>query len=290
MDYQQHNYRLFFLFVAVMLTLAGCAPRMQKPLQICPGAESVDDALSVLVAQSQDAVSLKANGKCLARFYDTDGTKHKENFLIKLWFNPPAHIRLHGNVAFNPRGIDLGSNESEYWLAMKPKEIGNSYFWGRWDDGVSFWGLKISPRILLEAVGIIEVDDRENWSLSNEGTFDVLTERDEVGSIIKKIYTYNCDRRVRKIEYFGDNEQIAVILELNEYRDIYKGASVPRVIKVISFNGDGTEDSFRITLDSIRRQDFSAKLHKALFTRPEPKGFKHVGRIIAGEVVEQRQK
>ena len=289
MDYQQHNYQLFFLFVAVILTLAGCAPRMQKPLQICPGAESADELLYLLQVYAHDAEPVKAHGQCLAQFY-TEGKRHKENFPVKLWFNPPTHIRLHGNVAFNARGIDLGSNESEFWLAMKPKEIGNSYFWGRWDDWVSFWGLKISPRILLEAAGIIGVDDRENWSLSNEGTFDVLTERDEAGSIIKKIHTYNCDRRVRKIEYFGDNEQIAVILELNEYRDIYNGASVPRVIKVIGFNSDGTEDSFRITLDSIRRQDFSAKLHKALFTRPEPKGFKHVGRIIAGEVVEQQQK
>lgn len=289
MNFQQHNHLLFFHLAAAILILTGCAPQARRPLRICPGAESAGEALSVLRIQSQNTVPLKANGKCLAQFY-ADGKRHKENFPIKLWFNPPTHIRLHGDVAFNARGIDLGSNESEFWLAMKPKEIGNGYFWGRWDDGAGFGELKISPKILLEAVGIIEVDDRENWSLSKEGVFDVLTKRGKAGSIIKKIYIYNCDRRVRKIEYFGDNEQIAVILELDEYRDIYKGVSVPRVIKAVSFNSDGTEDSFRITLDSIRQQDFSEKLCKALFTRPEPKGFKHIYRIIDDQVVEQRQK
>jgi len=280
--------KLFASFALIIFILGGCAPPARKPVLICPGKKSAAESLGLLKVYAEDAKSIKANGKCLAKIYSEGKARpHKKNFTVKLWFSPPAEIRLLGNVAFNSRGIDVGANESEFWLAMKPKEIGNSYFWGRWSDGAGFGKMKIGPDILLDAFGMAEVDEKISWILSNEGAYDVLTGRNETDVIVKKIYIYNCDERIRKIEYFGGNGEVAVVLEMEEYVDICKGVQVPKIIKVVSFSGGDTEDSFKITLDSVRQKDFDEKLRKKLFTRPEPRGFERKYRIIKGEIIEQ---
>jgi len=272
----------------VMFILGGCAPPARKPLPICPGKESTAESLRLLRVYAEGAKSIKANGKCLAKIYSEGKAKpHKENFPVKLWFEPPTQIRLQGDVAFNARGIDVGANENEFWLSMKPKEIGNSYFWGRWSDGAGFGALKIGPDILLDAFGMAEGNEKMSWALSNEGAFNVLTGRNVTDVIVKKIYIYNCDERIRKIEYFGSNGEVAFVLEMEEYVDICQGVQVPKIIKVVRFGGGDAEDSFEITLDSVRQKDFDEKLLKKLFTRPEPRGFKNQFRIINGEVIEQ---
>jgi len=269
----------------VLLVFGGCAVQVRKPIQVCEGKKSAAEALSVLRGCLENAVPLRANGKCLAKFH-TDGKPHKENFPVKLWFAPPCRLRLQGDVAFNPRGIELGSNSDEFWLSMKPKEIGNTYFWGRWDNTADATELKISPKVLLEALGIVSLDGRGDWSLSNENGFDVLTKRDERAVTTKKVYIYNCDRRVRKIEYFDKNGQAIVIIELDEYKGVYENAMIPAVIKVISREKGDTENSFRITLESIK---FMSRRPEGLFDRPRPRGFKDIYEIIDGKMVEQRR-
>ena len=49
---------------AVILILAGCASEIRKPKEICPGKDSVDEALAVLQSHSQNVVPLRANGQC----------------------------------------------------------------------------------------------------------------------------------------------------------------------------------------------------------------------------------
>lgn len=288
MVYKQPNFRLSLRFAAAILSvlviLTGCQPVTVKPVRICPGAESSFELLSLLRQRSQGAVPIKATGRCLAEFY-VDGKVHRENFPIKLWLNPPYQIRLHGDVVFNPRGIDLGSNEEEFWLAMKPREIGNSYFWGRWSQLRGFGRLKLSPQVLLESLGIIGAETQENWSLSNEDGFDVLTEEDSEGGIIKKVHVYSCDRRVREIEYFDGGDRIAAV-ELNKYKEVVGNVLVPGVIKIVSFNSDGTEDSFTFTLGSVKFKEFTDGQKKIFFDRTEPRGFKNRFEIVNGEIIQ----
>jgi len=270
-----------------MLVLAGCGPQIMQPLQICPGTGSAEEAVSVLRAQSRKAVSLRANGRCVAQFYVEGSDKpRKESFAVKLWFAPPARLRLQGDVVFNAGGIDLGANPDEFWLAMKPNELGNSYFWGRWDGEAGPDGLKISPKILLEAFGVVDVADAGTWSLSNEGPFDVLTGPEQAGTITRKMYIYCCDYRPRKIEYFADGA-VVVILQLDGYKDVCDGFAAPGLIRLISFNEQGREDSFEITFDSVRGVNFSAKLQKALFSRPGPRGFKNIYKVVGDKCLEQ---
>lgn len=267
--------RLVTAIAAAILVVGGCGPRIERPTRICPGAESVFESLSSLRAQSKNVVPLKANGQCRLEY---DGTKHKENFPIKLWFSPAFDVRLQGDVAFDPRGIVLGSNAREFWLAIKPKEV-SSYWWGRWAEQDSFDKLPLNPKILLEALGIVKVEGGANWSLSNEGAFDVLTERNDEGAIIKRIYVHSCNYLVWRIEYFDVSGEVAAAAELYKYKEISRSFSVPAVIKIITRAEGKIEDSVSITLGSIKSTNFTEKQKNRLFTRPEPRGFKRVEKL-----------
>jgi len=287
---QLHRSCFYLLFsVTVVLISASCAPQIQRPMGACPGAESVRDSLSLLRLRSQNAVPLKANGQCRLQYYDAAGRKHNENFSVKLWMNPPTGIYLQGDIAFDAKGIVLGSNEDEFWLAMKPKAI-NSYWWGRWSEEGRIEKLMISPKLLLEAFGITAVGsekkDREGWSLSTEWAFDVLTRREE-GTETQKIYIEACNYLVRRIEYFDAGRTVAVA-ELGKYKEIVAGFSIPAFIKIVT-QGDESKDTVSITFDlkSIKPASITLNQRRRLFTRPEPRGFEHIYKILDGEMIEQ---
>jgi len=230
-------------------------------------------------------VPLEATGQCLLQYY-AEGKKYKENFPVKLRVNPPAQIRLHGDFFLNPRGIVLGSNEREFWLAIKPKDI-STYHWGLWSEQNFSQSIIINPKILLEALGIVPPGDDESWYLSNEGVFDVLTERNDQGRIIKKVYIHSCDYRVFKIEYFNVDGKAGAIVELYKYKEMSEGYFVPRVIKIVTYTQESREDSVVITLRSPKPYKFDKKKQDFYFNRSKPKGFKHIYRIIDGHIIEQ---
>jgi len=275
----------------VTLLLTGCAEQIQKPRQVCPGKETAIKALSVLRSQSQNIVPLKANGQCRLLYY-VEQKKHEENFPVKVWVNPPAELFLQGDVAFDPKGVVLGSNEYEFWLAIRLKEI-SSYWWGRWEQIKYLDELMISPRLVLEGLGIIafvsDGNDDESWSLSKQEAFDVLTRCDDKVGIIKKIYIYNCDYLIRKIEYLDVNRQAQIIVELDKYEQVSEEFSVPRIIK-ITRRGESVRDldSVTVRLTSVKSASFSAKQRNLLFTSPETNGFKHVYINMGGKWIEQQ--
>jgi hypothetical protein len=310
---QKNNIRLLFIAAAEILTLCGCA-QMRKEVRVCPGKKSVAESLSSLRVQSENATPLKADGQCLLQYYNGDRKPKKENFPVKLWvnlapaagarINPPVEIYMQGDIAFDPKGIVLGSNEDEFWLAVKLKEV-SSFWWGQWSERNYPEKLMISPRLVLEALGVsafadasvsakatpdrtadkLAVEDEENWSLSNEGAFDVLTKQED-GIKTKKIYINNCDYLVRKIEYFDDDGQVAIAVESDKYKEISKNFFVPGVVKIVNYTGSNKGDSVQITLGSVKPTNFTDKQRKRLFVRPKPQGFKHIYKIVDGNIVE----
>ncbi len=275
--------------VGAILILAGCAPQMRTPKKICPGKESLAEALAALQSRAQKAVSLRASGQCRLEFY-VEGKKkpQKENVDVGLRVNPPAEIYLWGDKPLIPKAIVLGSNEQEFWLAIRPKEI-SFYGWGKWSEQGSTGGLIIDPRTLLEALGMSEVDADQDWSLSNEGAFDVLTRRDR-GAVTKKIHIYSCEYQVSKIELFDSKGQVTACAELDSYEEMSEGFYVPAWIKVTTFTQDEARDPLTITLKlkSIRA---SKKWPDIIFEhkRPPPKRFKNVYRIVGGKLIEEPQ-
>ena len=288
MGYQHHNHKLSIAFAAAILILTGCAPQIQKPVQVCPGKNSAAESLSLLRLRLENTAPLKANGQCLLRYYTEDNKPKKENFPVKLWVNPPVEIYLQGDVAFDPRGIVLGSNEDEFWLSIRLKEI-SSYWWGRWGEGNCFEELMISPKLLLEALGLAVVGGDGNWSLLNEDGFDVLTKRNDQGVIIKKMYIGACNYLIRRIEYFDDNGQATIVMELDKYKKALNDFFVPAFIKIINCTGGNEEDSAQITLGSIKSTNFTDKQRRRLFTRPQPRRFKHIYKIVDSNIIEQPQ-
>ena len=222
-------------------------------------------------------MAFRANGKCLLSYYDEQDKRKSENFPIKLWSEPPGRFYLQGDVAFDPKGIVLGSNQREFWLSMKPKEI-SSYIWGQWSQQSCFEELAINPELLLEALGILELDTDGNWSLLNSGVFDILTKH-QAGGIVKKVYVYNCDHLVRRIEYFDADGKVLVVTELDGYKTVSQDFWVPSVINIVRHRQDGRSDSVSITLSSIKPVQLTEKQRSRLFYRPEPDGFKHIYKL-----------
>jgi len=148
----------------------------------------------------------------------------------------------------------------------------------------------INPKTLLEALGIAVVDAQPNWSLSDEGIFDVLIKR-EWGVVVKKVYVYSCDYLVRKIEYFDVDGQVAVVAELDKYKQVLEGFFVPASIKIIKPADDNPEESLSVALDlkSIKPTKITTRQQNVLFNRPPPRGIKRVIRVVGGKWIEQPQ-
>ena len=290
MNYLHYNLRLYFYYAAAILIFAGCAPEIREPVEVVPGKESIAEALSVLNARSQNAVPLLAKGRCVLKYYDEDKKERKESLpMVRVVMNPPVEIYLQGDATIVPKAIVLGSNEREFWLALKPKEI-STYWWGQWSEQVSSAGLTISPRTVLEAIGVVEIKAEDNWSLSNEGAFDILTRR-EGGVVIKKIYIYTRDYLIRKIKYFDSNGQAVAYTELGGYKEVSEGFFVPALIKIIAYVQNNSEESLNINLDlkSIGPKEITEGMQNFYFNRPQPRGFEHVLVNEGGKWIEQQQ-
>jgi hypothetical protein len=273
-----------FVLLLMVIIITGCAPQTQKTLPVCAGKQSAGQALSFLKSNSQNTVSFKAVGQCLASFNIDEKKYNNENFPVKLWVNPPDQLRLQGDISFNARGIDLGSNPTEFWLSIKPQ---GRYCWGFWSEQGITGRLLIDPKMVLDAAGIVDDNNVQNWSLSNQGPFDILTAQNHAGAVIKKVYVYSCDYRVSKVQYFDADGLLAAVVELDGYREISKGFFVPSVIKIANMNNEKITASFKITLDSIKQEQFTEQRKDIFFSRPLPKGFKSVFQIIDGRLIKQ---
>jgi len=276
---------LFCFLTFLMAALIGCGPLPIKPDKICPGKKTVLEAFEALTAQQQ-LKPLLAKGQCLARI--RQGKKlRKEQFRVKLWLNPPSEVRFFGEFLFNERALDIGSNEDKFWAAMKPDELGNSFYWGRWDEQRDFGRLILSPKILMEGLGIVKLDEQDNWSFSNESAYDVLTKTVD-GKLVKKIYIYSCLYLVRKIEYYDEKEKPVLAVRLDDYRQAFDGCFIPCMITVSSLSNKAAQDSFEIKLNSIGSYEFTEQKRKIYFELSQkPAGFKHIYRIVDGELIEQ---
>lgn len=277
--------------IAAMLIFAGCTPHIKMPTEICPGKRTANEALAALQTNSQKMTPFRAGGQCYFELYPEGQTKPKhENLGIEqFWVEPPLNIFLQGGKTGFPKVMILGSNEKEFWLAMRPNEI-SLYVWGRWSEQDSSEGPTINPKTLLEALGIGEIDMDQDWSLSNKGPYDILTKR-ERGVITKKIYIFNCDYRVRKIEFFGSNGKVAAVAELDQYEQVSEGFFVPTLIKATTYSQSDREKPFTFTLEirHIRPTEIKEQQRNYLFTRRPSKGFKNVGRIVNGKWIDESE-
>jgi hypothetical protein len=188
-------------------------------------------------------------------------------------------------VAFDATGLMLGSNADEFWFWLKPKEV-STYWWGKWSQAGVWNRLALSPAMLLEAFGSVNVRDG-SWSLTRDGDFDVLVLHGEDGGVIKQIYIETCNYVVAKIEQFDSSGKVVAGVEFADYKQIAEGFLVPATIKIMALANGGGEDSAGISLNSVQPTQLSDQQRNRLFVRPLPRGFSHVYEIIDGAAVEQ---
>ncbi|MDT8301851.1 MAG: DUF4292 domain-containing protein, partial [Sedimentisphaerales bacterium] len=199
---------------------------------------------------------------------------------------PPIEIYLQGDATLVPKAMILGSNEREFWLVMRPKEI-STYWWGTWSEQNSAEGLMINPRTLFEALGFLETGADENWSLSNKATYDVLTKQNR-GVVIKKMRISRHDYLISEIEYYDIKGRALAVAELKDYKEVSKGFFVPASIKIIAYDQDGGAEPFGVTLNlnSLKHKEFNERQQK-VFERPPPGNLKYILRSEGGKWVEQ---
>jgi hypothetical protein len=274
-----------------ILLVGGCVTQPQRKLQICPGKATVDEALQTLTARAQNAVPVWANGRAVLTYHAPDKKKPERHSLeLVLRFDPPARVFLQGSVTAIPRAVILGSNEEEFWLALRPKEI-SSYYLGRWQDVGDFEGLVMSPRVVLEAIGMVNVPGAEPnpalWRLENKGPYDILTQRDENGRPVRRLHVYACDYTVHEIEYFDRRGKVVAVAQLGDYKPVVKGFSVPTQINVVSTRPDGRKDSVVMDIRSPSTKAFTEEQRRQIFHPPDADKFEHIYHYEDGRWVEQ---
>jgi hypothetical protein len=284
------GFRVSALWAAILL-VSGCATQPQK-LQVCPGKATAAEALETLGMRAEHAVPLGAIGRAILTYHAPDRKKPERHALdLRLRFEPPRDIFLQGGTAVAPKAAVMGSNQGEFWLALSPKEI-SSYYIGRWQDVRDFEGLVLSPRVMLESTGLVIVSDAEpnaaSWRLENKGPYDILTQQDETGHLVKRLHIYACDYSVRKIEYFDQRGKVAAVAQLGEYQPVVEGFEVPTRIDVVSTRPDGRRDSIEMTLSTVKTTRFTEEQRQVLFSPPDTGRFEHVYRYEEGQWVPEQ--
>lgn len=269
------------------MLLGGCVSGPPK-LAVCPGKPTTDEALQTLAARAASAVPLRANGQAMLTYHVPDKKKpERHNLPLELRFEPSGNIYIQGSIAVDPRAVILGANDQEFWLALSPKEM-SSYYIGQWDEVRDFEGLMMSPRVVLEALGLVvepSSADAALWSLENRGPYDILTRRDEAGRMVRRVYIYSCDYAVHKIEYSDGQGKVLAVAQLGDYKDVAEGFRVPTKMHVVSTNPDGRRDTMEISLTGVRTYQFKDQQRQVLFSPPPRGKFDNVYRYQAGRWV-----
>jgi len=276
------NYRcsknsiLFFAIATVVswcVFFSGCAaPTVEKVPLICAD-KSLDEVMQILLRRRENVRPLRAGGSMSIRWYDSEKKVHRENLNIDLRFYPPDRIYFRGDTILG-EALRLGANADEFWILMKPGQI-STYQWGARSRAElcspKQW---LNPQNLLEALGMVSADAA--WSLSNQGDSDVLVRTGAGGKVIEKAY-FNCsDYLPERIEYYGAEGQLTIVLELDGYIRTGDAAPVATRISIIHNEMDAVAD---ITLKNVKLFEPSPKQLTGLFARPEPKGFEHVFKL-----------
>jgi hypothetical protein len=277
-----------FLASVLATLIGGCATGPGR-LAVCPGKPTAEEALKTLAARAGAAAPLRANGQAMLTYHVPNKKRaERHNLPLGLWFEPPGNIYIQGSVAVDPKAVIVGANDREFWMAMTPKEM-SSYYIGRWEGVRDFEGLMMSPRVVLEALGIIaepnDASDAALWTLENKGPYDVLTRRDEAGRLLRRVHIYSCDYAVHKIEYFDDRGKAVAVAQLGDYQSVVEGFRVPTRIHVVSTASDGRKDTMEISLRGVKTTKFNDRQRQYMFVPPDSSKFENIYRYEGGRWV-----
>jgi hypothetical protein len=256
--------------LSLILWLSGCWGHGGKRPETCPGKVTVEEALTTLRSYVSQARPLKINGQCRLGFVDDTNEKREYNLPVTLWLAPPYDIFMRGQATMGPQGVvSLGSNQQEFWLSIKP-DI-NTYWWGTWKEASRAGSLQVSPKVVLEALGMVEFKDPSRWRLENRDGYDILSELDDTDAVVKRIIVNPCDYLVYKISYLNEYGETAVVVDLDGYKKLNKGFSLPTRVQITNYLEGEKTDWVRLSLmrSGIEEREFSEQQRERLFAPPK---------------------
>ena len=267
------------LFFCVVLVFSGCGRSLlvEEPERIVLGKSSIAEAGAALDEYRLQMIPISASGELV--YEEFSGGRRKESLKFTpavLRFVPDRRMYFRANNLFG-EAVRLGSNDDEFWLRMKPKEV-NRYWSGSWDQlGNCREQLLLSPKVMLEALGVVSVDS--GWVIVNQPGIDVLVKYDSAGLPLKKIYVRTSDYLIDKIEYYGAGFSVAVEVKLSGYKKLEGRVSVPGNIMITSFDEDAVQSTMEVRFKSIKRFEPTDKQLGLLFKPVDSKGIENIYRL-----------
>lgn len=265
------NRWVLFVVPVLLTVLGGCVkPLTPEDGEASPalGRNSTEEVMDVFAKRLQSLGPVQARGRCELIWRDDDGKERKEKPDVTLVFASPKKLFVRGNV-LGQEMIRVGSNDKEFWLRFKPKEL-SSYFSGEWKDleACPEQQMVLNPGVLLEVFGVVDVDSK--WQFSKRKDFDVLSKIEDE-KVRKKVYVNKSDCLVRRIEYFDHRGHPAVSVNLNEYKRVKGSVPMPTKVDIINYMLDEMRVNF-----SLKNFKVFDRAEKNLFKRPGTKGFEHI--------------
>lgn len=280
------------LLLLLSLLIAGCQTGGER-LKICPGKVTVEAALQTLSANASAGTPMRARGEAMLTYHEPGKRlARRDNLLLEVRYDPPHQMYVAGSVSVKPRVVVMGSNAEQFWLALSIEQI-SDYYLGDWSEvrGIEGRGRGVSPQVVLEAFGILgdpnAWGNAESWTLSNKGSYDVLTQRDGTGRAFKRVFVYACDYRVYKIEYLDYHGKVVATAQLGLYEPVAEGFYVPTQIRIVSTSLDGRKDSMEIKLSGLKPYQFNDRQRQEFFYPPKAEKYQNAYRYEAGEWVPQ---
>ena len=236
--------------LGVLLCLAGCHPQMHNSSSRSYEKASAAEALALLQAQADKVMSLKIYAQCRMGLPDEDGVlKEQPPFDVRIYFDPPYNVFMDGIVGMGASGkVEMGSNAEFFWMGIKLKM--DEFWWGRWDKTSNHEDMQVSPKAMMEALGVLQLGDPASWSLSKRQDVDVLIQVGPTGKITRQIKMQPGASVPQRIEYFNDQGEISLVVELAQYTTLLNGFEVPQEIGISAFQDDQCSHYVRL---SVRR-------------------------------------
>ncbi|MBN1817567.1 MAG: hypothetical protein JW828_09400 [Sedimentisphaerales bacterium] len=264
------------LFCALLcMAMAGCAPHPKpKPESLnCERLTSVEEAVSLFDQQRENRISLRSGGDCRIMWYDEKGGKHEEKPSVKLFFCPPEKVFLIGTGLIGEM-LRLATNEQEFYLRIKPKEV-SAYWFGRRNTlRDCSETMLINPESLLESLGLVRVDP--TWILTRDHDMDVLTKLHPDGKIAREIWIDCFSRQVRRMTYHSRTGQKLATVELTDYKTVGTAVDVPQHIEMTIHNTEQKQARVELKLSGVQPFEPNQKQREGLFERADSSGFEHV--------------
>ncbi len=169
-------------------------------------------------------------------------------------FERPQRLRLRAGTAFGPE-LDLGSNDELFWFWIKRGQRPGVFYCrhDRFASSRARHAIPVSPQILVEALGVAELDPAQSHGPFPVGgdRLEVRTTRETVDgpalktTIVDAAHGWVLQQHV----YDAQGQLIASAVAGQHHRDPYSNLIMPTIVTLKS---PKTQFSMRIDLGQVR--------------------------------------